>query len=182
VELGVGQVPAGVAPSYGRGMKRLRLSPALFALICICFALPFATASCDNAKTSFTGVQLVTHTVPAGGHVAEGSDCNADISSCVENRGSFWATLALAMALCGLVFGLRGRERGPGWFATGGLVAMLAIAVEAVGSMAGVDFRVGYWLILLFFVCAMCLHGVYALRRRSAKYDEDARPAGLEPG
>jgi hypothetical protein len=182
VELGEGQVPAGAAPSYGRAMKRPRLSPALFGLICICFALPFATASCDNAKTSFTGVQLVTHTVPAGGHVDEGSDCNADISSCVEHRGSFWATLALAMALCGLVFGLRGRERGPGWFATGGLVAMLGIAGEAVASMATVDFRVGYWLILLLFFSAMCLHGVYALRRRRAKHDEDARPAGLEPG
>jgi hypothetical protein len=163
-------------------MKRPRLSPALFGLICICFVLPFATVSCDNAKTGFTGVQLITHTVPAGGRVAEEGDCNADISSCVEDRGSLWATLALAMALGGLVFGLRGRERGPGWFATGGLFAMLGIAGEAVSSMATVDFRAGYWLILLFFFCAMCLHGVYALRRRSARYDEEPQSPWLGAG
>ena len=162
-------------------MKQPRLSPALFGLICICFVLPFATASCDNAKTSFTGVQLVTHSVPAGGHVNDG-DCSADISTCVEQRGSLWATLALAMALCGLVFGLRGREKGPGWFATGGLVAMVGIAGEAVASMATVDFLVGYWLMLMLFLSAMCLHGVYALRRRSAQYDEGPQSPWLGVG
>jgi hypothetical protein len=153
-------------------MKRPRLSPALFALICICFVLPFATASCDNAKTTFTGVQLLTRTVPAGGHLDEPGDCTADISTCVEERGSLWATLALAMALGGLIFGLKGRERGPGWFATGGLVAMVAIAGEGIASMATVDFRVGYWFMLLLFFCAMCLHGVYAFRRRKQPQPE----------
>ena len=165
------QVFEAAAPPYGRAMNRPRLSPALFALICICFALPFATASCDDAKTSFTGVQLVTHSVPAGGGVDDG-DCSADISTCVERRGSLWATLALAMALGGLVFGLRGREKGPGWFATGGLAAMIGIAGEAVASMATVDFRVGYWLMLLLFFVAMCLHAVKAVRRRGKAQPE----------
>src|ERR671935_1965501 len=137
------QVFEAAAPPYGRAMNRPRLSPALFALICICFTLPFATASCDDAKTSFTGVQLVTHRVPAGGGVDDG-DCSADISTCVERRGSLWATLALAMALGGLVFGLRGREKGPGWFATGGLVAMVGIAGEAVASVGRGGFLVRF--------------------------------------
>jgi hypothetical protein len=66
-------------------MQRPRLSPALFALICISFLRPFATVSCDGAQTSFTGLELATWRVPAGGHVSE-SDCDADISSCVEPR------------------------------------------------------------------------------------------------
>ena len=52
-------------------MNRPRLSPALFALICLGFLLPFATVSCDDARTSFTGIQLVTHTVPSGGPALE---------------------------------------------------------------------------------------------------------------
>src|SRR5438309_10341169 len=56
-------------------MHRPRLSPALFALICMAFVLPFATVSCDGAETSFTGLQLVTWTVPQGGPVSE-SDCS----------------------------------------------------------------------------------------------------------
>lgn len=36
-------------------MRRPRLSPALFALICMSFVLPFATVSCDGTETSFTG-------------------------------------------------------------------------------------------------------------------------------
>jgi hypothetical protein len=155
-------------------MNRPRLSPALFALVCICFALPFATVSCDSAKTSFTGVQLITFTVPHGGTV-DGDGCG-DLSRCVEHHGAPPAIFALLMALGGLVFGLRGREKGPGWFAIGGVLAMLWIAVDGALSMVTIDFRVGYCLILLLFAAAMCLHGVYALRRRSARYDEQPRP------
>jgi len=146
-------------------MNRPRFSPALFALVCLSFLLPFATVSCDNAKTSFTGAQLVTYSVPTGGAL-DASDCGRDISRCVEKDGAPPAILALLMALGGLVFGLRGRDKGPGWFATGGFIAMLWIALVGVGSLATIDFRVGYWLILLLFLCAMCLHAVKAVRRR----------------
>ena len=37
---------------------------------------------------------------------------------------------------------------------------------------AAVDFRVGFWLILLLFFCAMCLHGVNAVRRTRSRRRE----------
>src|SRR5438477_7786179 len=92
-------VPETKDASYGRVMKRPRLSPALFALICLAFVLPFATVSCDNAKTSFTGLQLVTHTVPSGGAVHEEGDCSGELGGCVESQGSLLAALAFGMAL-----------------------------------------------------------------------------------
>src|SRR5438477_3836659 len=137
-------------------MNRPRLSPALFALICLGFLLPFATVSCADARTSFTGLQLVTHTVPSGGLVHE-QDCTGDLSACVEGNSSFLATSALALAVIGLVLGLLGAVQGPGWFATGGLLTMLGLAVQAIGSFATVDFGVGYWVVLALFFCAVCL-------------------------
>ena len=169
-------VPPTKDASYGRVMKRPRLSPALFALICLAFVLPFATVSCDNAKTSFTGLQLVTHTVPSGGAVHEGSDCSGDLSGCVEASGSFLVTLALALSAIGLLLGLLGSVQGPGWFATGGFLTMLGIAGQAVMSMATVEFRVGYWLVLLLFFGAVCLHAWNAVRRHRSAPPEDVRP------
>lgn len=153
-------------------MHRPRLSPALFALICISFALPFATVSCDSAETSFTGLQLATWTVPAGGQLS-GSDCDADISSCVEERGSAFALIALAIAALGLVLGLLGKVKGPGWCGAGGLIAILVIGVQAFEPLGPtVTFRVGYWLILLLFLLVICIHAVQASRRRRAAQRE----------
>jgi hypothetical protein len=156
-------------------MQRPRLSPSLFALVCLSFLLPFASASCDGASTSFTGAQLVTRSVPAGGALSE-SDCKGDISTCVEARGSWLALIALALALGGLVLGLRGRQKGPGWFATGGVLTMLGLAGQGLISFATVEFRAGFWAMLLLFFAAMCLHGGYAFRRRRGERDEDSRP------
>jgi hypothetical protein len=148
--------------------KRPALSPALFALICLAFLLPFATVSCDAAETSFNGVQLLTRTVPPGGQVAE-SDCNADLSTCVEDKGSLLAELAFAAALLGLALGVLGKGKGPGWCAVGGLLAILGIAAQSFEPLGPtVTFHVGYWLLLLLFLWAMCLHAGRAVRRRRA--------------
>jgi hypothetical protein len=167
-------VSPGHTASYGQLVNRPRLSPALFALICLGFILPFATVSCDNAETSFTGIQLVTHTVPAGGAVDD--DCGRELGACVESKGSFLAAFALGLALVGLLLGLLGRVEGPGWFATGGLLSMLGLAGQAAVSFATVELHVGYWLVLLLFFCAVCLHARNAVRRRRSARAEEAQP------
>jgi hypothetical protein len=154
-----------------------RLSPALFALAALSFLLPFGTVSCDTAKTSFTGVQLVTYTVPAGGAVSEGGDCTGDLGGCVEGEASWIAILALACALGGLIMGVRGRMRGPGWFAVGGFLAMLGLVGQAILSFADVRFEVGWRLGFGAFLVAMCVHGYAALKRRRAAVDA----SGLVP-
>jgi hypothetical protein len=143
------------------------LSPTIFALIGLCFLLPFATVSCDDATTSFTGIQLVTHTVPAGGRVYEASEgCSADLSDCVEQRGSRAARVVLFAALVGLVLAILGLERGPGWCGAAGLGGMFWLTGSAFTTWAEVTFRVGYWLIWSLLALAAVVHARRALRRR----------------
>src|SRR5262245_55461421 len=99
------------------------LSPALFALVALCFLLPWATVSCDGAETTFTGVQLITTRVPDGGTIDE-AQCSADIGTCIERSAGLATTVAFALALIGLALGLVGVVRGPGWCALGGMVAL----------------------------------------------------------
>ena len=142
-------------------------SPLLFALVGLAFLLPFATVSCDGARTTFTGAQLVAHTVPQGGKVAEPPDCSTEISRCVERSGSGVATAALLAAALGFVLGIVGARRGPGWCAAAGLAAVLLLGAKAVGPFGpDVTFHSGYWLTLLLFVSTTVLHGKRALARR----------------
>jgi hypothetical protein len=142
------------------------LSPTLFALIALCFLLPFATVSCDSASTTFTGIQLVTRTVPSGGVLSEAPDCSSDISTCVERDAANTATVALLAALAGVLLGALGIVRGPGWCAALGAVSLLVLPFQ--GGILGPDVNLhsGYAAALLLFVGAGLLHASRAWRRR----------------
>ena len=159
--------------------RRRLLSPALFALIGLAFLLPFATVSCDNAATTFTGVQLVAHAVPHGGSLAgdEYSDCHTYIGTCVEHSASGIATLALVAALVGLALGLHGRTKGPGWCASVGLGAMVGLPFQ--GGILGpeVTLRSGYDLAFWVFVAVGLLHARRAWVRRKPRRAECGAPA-----
>jgi hypothetical protein len=157
-----------------RSSRHLRrwTSPIGFALVGLCFLLPFATVSCDGAKTTFTGLQLVTHTVPRGG--VPGYDeyadnpCTTDISVCVEHRAGGCATAALVAALIGLALGLLGFVRRPGWVATVGLVAMLVLGLTGFSFLGGPDvhYLVGYDIACLLFLALGVYHFGLAVGRR----------------
>lgn len=149
------------------GLSRRWLSPTLFALIALCFLLPFATVSCDDASTSFTGVQLVSHTVPKGGVLDEAPDCSTDISTCVEREASLTAEVALALSLIGVVLGAYGVIKGPGWVASATLGALVTLALEPFDVLGpDVTLRSGMQLALLLSVWVTALHGQRAWRRR----------------
>jgi hypothetical protein len=142
-------------------------APTVFALIGLCFLLPFATVSCDSARTSFTGVQLVTRAVPKGGAVHEAPDCNADISSCVEGEGSLDAQLALVAAMIGFVLGVLGVAKGPGWCAGVTLGALLDLSSEAVQPFGpDITFHSGLVCALGLSAWAAALHVARAAHRR----------------
>src|SRR3954462_4154928 len=100
---------------------RPHTSPTLFALAALAFLLPFATVSCDGAKTSFTALQLVTYSVPAGGAPGDdnSSSCDdrRDIAARAEARDSPLAIVALAAAVLGLALSALAVVKGPGWLA-----------------------------------------------------------------
>jgi hypothetical protein len=146
--------------------RRRWLSPTLFAVAALAFLLPFATVSCDGKSTTFTGAQLVTHTVPKGGVLDEPGDCSTYIGTCVENASSGTAAVALLAALLGLAIGVIGVARGPGWCAAVGLGALLVMPFE--GGLVGpdVNLRSGYVSAFCSLLVACLLHGWRAWARR----------------
>jgi hypothetical protein len=153
------------------------LSPSLFALTALCFLLPFATVSCDNASTTFTGAELVTHTVPHGGVLHEAPDCSTDIAVCVERDAAPTATIALAAALAGLLFGLAGLIRGPGLCATVAFGALLVLPFEGPFFGPDVTTHYGWSLAVSSSAIAGWLHLRRAWRRRRDRRQRCARGA-----
>ena len=157
-----------VADSFRRLRAAVRRwhSPTIFALIGLSFFLPFATVSCDNAETSFNGVQLVTRTVQHGGRVDEPPDCAADISTCVEQDASLSAEVALVAAIVGFLLGVFGVVKGPGWCAGVSLGALLNIspALDFLGP--DVTTHLGFNGALALSGWAAAVHVVRAVRRR----------------
>ena len=154
-------------------------SPALFTLIAFCFMLPFLTVSyeqtCDlvgpcsyggSGKTSFTGIELVTHAVPRGtgtgacpGPDSERTYVGAAINTCVEDESAIPAEIAFGAAVVGLVLGLLGVAGGPGWFAAAGLGALFASFVSLATSNHFLHWpHAGYWLAVALFAWAGILH------------------------
>src|SRR6476646_10272998 len=79
--------------------------PTIFALVALCFLLPFATVNLggcdpDTGSTSFTGIQIVTRSVPPvtgaeyGLNAAFDRSNAARLASEVEKTGSGTAELA----------------------------------------------------------------------------------------
>jgi hypothetical protein len=153
------------APERSGVVARWHL-PTVFAAVFVAFCLPFATVSCDRAETSFTGMQLVTHTVPHGGTFEDEDSKRSEISDRVEGQSSVTATLILLVAAIGLTLGLRGR-RGTGWCAGVGLILGLVLGMNT--DDAYVTYHWGYWSILLLFVWACLVHIARGLVRRVAR-------------
>jgi hypothetical protein len=140
---------------------------ALYLLVGICLFLPFATVSCREASTTFTGSELVTQTVPQGGALHE-EKCSGEISDCVERDSSPKMTVALLVAALGSLLLAFGVARGPGWcaaFGVGGMLSLFFPAVDFEGP--NVSYHWGFAAMLLLFLVVWVGSGVRAstLRR-----------------
>jgi hypothetical protein len=152
-------------------------SPVVFAGIVAAFFLPFATVSCEGAETTFTGVQLVTKTVPEGGVIDEEE---GEISDRVESESSGVAAIIIFVAVAGFIIGAFGIERGPGWIAALGII--LTIVLGANTEQADVQYLVGYKLVFALFIWAGVLHLARALGRRLGIADEPPPVGFRRPG
>ena len=170
-------------------MLRRWLSPSVFTLVALCFLLPFATVSyvggCENSgepgEASFTGIQLVTRTVPT----ATGADNRHwahELSNYVEHTSATAAEIAFAAAIVGLVLGLLGLAGGPGLCAAVGLGAVLQLPFT-IGDGYEWDAHAGHWLTLAGFAGAGALHFLrWAERRRIAGGRSRAEWFGIGAG
>ena len=53
---------------------------------------------------------------------------------------------------------------------------MLGLGAQGALSFATIDYRVGYWLVLVLFFCAVCVHARNAVHRRRSAPLQDVRP------
>jgi hypothetical protein len=149
----------------GRFSAQRHLGPVLFGLTILAFLLPFATVSCNGAETTFTGVQLVTKTVPAGG-IVDGKQ----LGDHVEEEASSLAMAAFASAVVGFFLTALGRVKGPGWLAAAGLTSTLLLGSDGFDIYGPtITYRAGYVLTLFLFTAASFLFAARAIKRRRAR-------------
>ena len=137
------------------------LSPTLFALIALCFLLPFGTVdSCEGSEiqASFTGIQIVTRSPHMTGWAGDPymRQERARWKREVVKIGSGPAEVAFGAAIVGLVLGLLG-VAGGGWCAVAGIGALLVFLARwnddfELNPQSGVKFA------LLLFVLAGIFH------------------------
>jgi hypothetical protein len=152
-------------------------SPAVFALIGLCFLLPFGTASCNGTETTFTGAQLATWNVPDDGSVD-----SIKLRMHIEDGGSALAAVALATAALGLVIGVLRLPWGEGYCAGLALVLMVVLLGKAVNSLA-ITIHAGYGLALLLMLWAAGVHARRAWRAgRAGPAPTPRATSGPPPG
>lgn len=156
-----------------------RRSPYMFIVAGLCFFLPFITISCSGQKiATLSGRQLVTGAEitienPVAGLEEEfGTTTGEEAPSETEETDpSIWAIVALAAAVLGIAVGfvLKGRARSIGSIAAAliGLVGLIGLRfdlegdVEEAEGLVVINYRIGYWLVALFFVLLGIAHGMF---------------------
>ena len=131
------------------------LTPVLFAVAGLAFLLPGATVSaCGLSNDStFTGIQLVTHTAPSPGPYVY--ECTNDPSGWLNLWGPLLAAIVLTAAVLGFLLSAIHARAGPGWCAAMGLLALLFAGASFLGPFGpAADPHSGYWVVLLAFVTA----------------------------
>jgi hypothetical protein len=153
----------------------------MFAVIGLCFFLPFISISCSGQRiATLTGVQLVTGadiTVEAEQFTQELEDAfgtpsdpeDAPASETEETDPSVWAIIALAAAVIGTIAGFvtKGRTRAVASFAAAvlGLVGLIGLRFDLQGDvkegegLVVIDYRLGYWIAAVLFVVLAIAHG-----------------------
>jgi hypothetical protein len=160
----------------------LRLVPAaLFALAGLAFLLPGATvpvsACVASHPVSFTGAQLVTHSVPSPGPYA--GACTNDPTPWLHTTWPVIATVVLIATTLGFLLAVSGGTLGPVCWATVGLLALFFAAALASGlnSPDVVPHR-GYWLGMAALGSAIAWYVARGLRARGS--DEPGPDADAE--
>lgn len=141
------------------------VSPAMFAVILIAFALPFGTVSCEGPPVSFTGYELATWRVQQTSPPAT-TDDGKSLPGEVERRSSLVTLIMLASAIVGLALGLANRF-GAGIAATTGITTT-ALLWGRMGELfsADVEPRIGFKLATGAYILLAAWHVAPWIRRQ----------------
>jgi hypothetical protein len=179
-----------------------RRSPIIFAIVGLCFMLPFISFSCGGQRlTTMSGADLVRGAKVSVDQKAfegfedafnqTGTDTTDATTSGVQSEDTdpeLWAIVALAAAVIGLVVGFtRGRFRTlASLIAAGiGFVAMILLRFSLSGSadipkeaqgLIAFEYRLGYWLVILGFLLLALAHGLTFRSPRTSLYPPAGTP------
>lgn len=144
-----------------------KLSLSTYGLILVCFFLPFVTVSCQGHEVvTLSGVQLVTgSTVESPDFFGKGKSERIPAEPV--------AVFTLLCAIAGLAASSMKGRTGIGAAATTAIVGLILLLLlkarfdssllEKGGGMFVLNYRAGFWLMLLLFICAAGIN-LYALR------------------
>lgn len=133
------------------------LSATAFTGAVLAFALPFgAVSSCDGEEVRFTGVELVTQSVPSD------PATRGELHSSVGRRAGIFALVAAVASALGAALSVLGRS-GTGWCAAVGLAALQFTGYAIVTTSDSGDLYRGFWLALGSLAVAGILALAYAL-------------------
>lgn len=139
--------------------KTKYISPAMFALIVLCFFLPFVTVSCENQQiASVSGIQLVTGTSIENQYTGDKEEIPADTKVIV----------AFACAVAGIIIGFQKGKIKNGLSAILGAIGFIALILFRVGfdtrvaergdGMLKAQFESGLWITMVLFIIATIAH------------------------
>ncbi|MBE9031319.1 hypothetical protein IQ266_16410 [filamentous cyanobacterium LEGE 11480] len=165
-----------------------KVSPSIFALIIICFFLPFTTVSCQNAKiATLSGFQVATGAdveqtsglASSLGNMKELQDLSKEVSKAAnvevpkpkaqKIKGNPIAGVVLAMAFAGIAMSFVAiRQKAMIEAAIAGVGAVMMFILKLTidgeitkqgGGMFQVDYEIGYWLTMILFIGAIGVNG-----------------------
>jgi hypothetical protein len=149
------------AGGAGAASSARRLAATAFAGAVLAFALPMgAVSNCDGEEVRFSGLELVTASVPPS------ESAPGTLHEDVERHASVFAVAALLACFLGLAFGLAGRAGGGAWASTGLIATQLLGGAILLTGTAGGSLLAGYWLLLLLLGVAGIAYLRVAARRR----------------
>lgn len=145
--------------------KTKYISPAMFALIVLCFFLPFVNVSCENQQiVSMSGIQLVTGTSVENQYIGDKEEIPADAKVIV----------AFACAATGIIVGLQKGKIRNGLSAILGAIGFTALLLFKSGfgekvaergdGMLKAQFESGLWVAMVLFLVATIAHSIPIFR------------------
>ena len=182
-----------------------RRSPIVFAIIAICFVLPFVSFSCAGQQyATMSGIDLVR-----GAKVTVDSkalkELNDSLDQSFGNAGTLdstsstepqsedtdpelWAIVALAAAVIGIAAGFtrdRLRTLASVVAAAVGVISLAVLHSSLSGdfdipkeaqALVGFEYRFGYWIVVILFLLLAIAHGLVLRSPPKSLYPQAAPP------
>ena len=156
----------------GRKKSPKKFSPVVYGIIIFCFLLPFVKVSCQNQKIAeVSGIQLIT-----GFKIEQPSMFEEKFEEKKEERVNPQPLIIIPFicALIGFCFSFVRKRKISIIPGIGNIIGMISLFIfkskmdtEALkgGGLIQVNYGIGYWLVLLFFIFMIIIEGIFIFQK-----------------